>query len=285
MPPGSRRPLVAASHPSCLPCRHVAAFKTDEPARHHMTRPRAPFKRPAVTRKTTSEALHEDRPSVASALGRESASLDTRPLTEVNTPPRDTEPPPPSPQRTAATIPLPGFVGSSPLCQKVWKSALAFWPPEGMLRISPQSFQMRCCRLRQRAEQLNACPILLAPQQRGDGHSRTSRASPCGVLGITVNQPKRMPLHVPLVPDALAGQTDAAQTVPLRNSPAYRPPKGMPAPRRGCRPRSCGGIRASLRASRITAACLLRQLGRRSCGPVTLPQSGCPVCRSRNPAV
>ena len=96
---------------------------------------------------------------------------------------------------------------------------------------------MRCCCLRQRAEQLNVCPILLAPQQRGDGHSRTSRDPPCGVLGITVNQPNRMPLHVPLVADALAGQSDAAQTVPHRNPPAYRPPKGMPTPRRGCRPR------------------------------------------------
>jgi len=125
----------------------------------------------------------------------------------------------------------------TPLCQKVLKDTPAFWPRKECYASHPQSFQMRCCCLRQRAEQLNVCPILLAPQQRGDGHSRTSRDSPCGVLGITVNQPNRMPLHVPLVADALAGQTDAAQTVPLRNSPAYRPPKGMPAPRRGCRPR------------------------------------------------
>ena len=33
MPPGSRRPSVAASRPSCLPCRHVAAFRTKEPTR------------------------------------------------------------------------------------------------------------------------------------------------------------------------------------------------------------------------------------------------------------
>jgi hypothetical protein len=119
----------------------------------------------------------------------------------------------------------------TPLCQKVWKDTPAFWPRKECYASHPQSFQMRCCCLRQRAEQLNVCPILLAPQQRGDGHSRTSRDSPCGVLGITVNQPNRMPLHVPLVADALAGQTDAAQTVPLRNSPAYRPPKARASPR------------------------------------------------------
>ena len=40
----------------------------------------------------------------------------------------------------------------------------------------------------------------------------------------------------------------------------------------------------SLRASRLAAACRLRQSCRRDRGPVTLPRSGCPVCRSRHPA-
>jgi len=40
----------------------------------------------------------------------------------------------------------------------------------------------------------------------------------------------------------------------------------------------------SLRASQLAAACRLCQSGRRARGPVNLPRSGCPVCRSQHPA-
>jgi hypothetical protein len=87
-PPGSR--CLQPCKPSVLSAVSACRRSQDQGARPPpLTRPRAPFKWIAVARKSTSEALPKDRPSVDSALVRESASFDTRPLTEVNTPPRD----------------------------------------------------------------------------------------------------------------------------------------------------------------------------------------------------
>jgi len=59
-----------ASRPSCPPCRHVAAFQTKRAHPPPLTRPRAPFNWPTATRKTTSEAFPEDRPSCRLGSGQ-----------------------------------------------------------------------------------------------------------------------------------------------------------------------------------------------------------------------
>jgi len=102
---------------------------------------------------------------------------------------------------------------------------------------------------------------------------------------ITVNQTDRMPLHILLVATGLSGQPIAARTAP-RNTP------GLSAPKRKARsqkqvvcPRKLWQTSClSLHASRLAAACRLRQSGRRVRGPVALPRPGCPVRRSRHPA-
>ena len=82
-----------------------------------------------------------------------------------------------------------------------------------------------------------------------------------------------------------AGQPIAAQTAP-RNTPGLSAPK-----RKACSQKQAVCPRKlwqtsclSLHASRLAAACRLRQSGRRVRGPVSLPRPGCPVCRSRHPA-
>jgi hypothetical protein len=100
-----------------------------------------------------------------------------------------------------------------------------------------------------------------------------------------VNQANRMPLHILLVATGLSGQPIAEQAAP-RESPGLSAPerkarsqKQVVFPRKLREP-SC----LSLRASRLAAACRLRQSCRRDRGPVALPRSGCHVCRSRHPA-
>ncbi len=100
-----------------------------------------------------------------------------------------------------------------------------------------------------------------------------------------MNQTNRMPLHILLVATGLSGQPIAEQAAP-RESPGLSAPerkarsqKQVVCPRKLREP-SC----LSLRASRLAAACRLRQSCRRDRGPVTLPRSGCHVCRSRHPA-
>ncbi len=85
--PGSRclRPCKPAVLSAVSACRRFQDQGSRPPP---LTRPRTPFKWLAVSRKPTSEAFPGDRPSVDSVPVRESASPDTRTITEVNTPPR-----------------------------------------------------------------------------------------------------------------------------------------------------------------------------------------------------
>ena len=103
-------------------------------------------------------------------------------------------------------------------------------------------------------------------------------------MNITVSQPNGMLLHaVPGHPVWLDSPS------PNKLSPQYIP--GLSAPEGNARQPSVaassqavGHRRIADRASRLAAACRLRQSGRQDRGPVTLPRSGCPVCRSRHPA-
>ena len=95
---GSRRPTGSARRASSLPWRNVAASPDQGPARHPSTRPRALVNLLPISRKAASEALPRDRPCAVSAQVRESASLDTRTITAVNTSPRSSDTAPAVPE-------------------------------------------------------------------------------------------------------------------------------------------------------------------------------------------
>ena len=128
------------------------------------------------------------------------------------------------------------------------------------------------------AQHLSAFPISLPRQQRGEGHSRSCSTN------ITASQASWMLLHV------VPGQPACLDSPSPNNLPPYDiprpigPRKECPAPKWRCVLASCGSSPHRYRASRLAAACRLRQSGRRDRGPFTLPRSGCPVCRSRHPA-
>ncbi len=92
---------------------------------------------------------------------------------------------------------------------------------------------------------------------------------------IIVNQTNQMPLHILLVATGLSGQahrrTDCPKRHPGLSAPQRkaRSQKQVVCPRKLREP-SC----FSLRASRLAAACRLRQSCRRDRGPVALPRSG-----------
>jgi len=149
-----------ASRSSCPPCRHVAAFQTHPPP---LFEPRAFFKRLAVYAKLGIMPFHGNPlqkcspkigRDVASALVRESASLDTRPITGAATPSKEPEPSPPVTHRIPATIPKAGYVDGKPMCHMRLPLFLSL--TRNPRRNAPAS-----------------CPSLLSPQQRGDEHSRT----------------------------------------------------------------------------------------------------------------
>ena len=71
---------------------------------------------------------------------------------------------------------------------------------------------------------------------------------------------------------------------PHRRSPGLSAPERNASSQVPLRPRELRVIVTSLPASRLAAACRLRQTSHRDPGPVTLPRSGCPVRRSRHPA-
>ena len=71
---------------------------------------------------------------------------------------------------------------------------------------------------------------------------------------------------------------------PPGNTPGLTAPKRKARSQKPVRPRKLWVTVFSLRASRVAAACRLRQSCRRNRGPVTLSRSGCPACRSQNPA-
>jgi len=104
------------------------------------------------------------------------------------------------------------------------------------------------------AQQLNASPILLPPQSRGEGHSR-SYPKP----GITVKQTNRMPLHILLVATGLDSPV-AARTAP-RNTPGLSAPKRKAGSQKQvvCPRKLWQTSCLSLHASRLAAACRLRQ--------------------------
>ena len=66
--------------------------------------------------------------------------------------------------------------------------------------------------------------------------------------------------------------------------PGLSAPIGKARSQSRLRPRKLRVIHLSLRSSRLAAACRLRQSCHPDRGPVALPRSGCPVCRSRHPA-
>ena len=104
-------------------------------------------------------------------------------------------------------------------------------------------------------------------------------------MNITASQTSWMLVHV------VPGQPACLESPSPHKQPPHKSP-GLSAPERNARsqkqvacPRrlresSC----LSLRASRLAAACRLRQSGRRDRAPVALSRSGCPVCRSHHPA-
>ena len=83
---------------------------------------------------------------------------------------------------------------------------------------------------------------------------------------------------------SLSGQPIAERVAPEQEPRPIGPRKECPAAKCRCVLAGCGSSSHRYRASRLAAACHLRQSGRRHRGPVTLPRSGCPVCRSRHPA-
>ena len=90
------------------------------------------------------------------------------------------------------------------------------------------------------------------------------------------------PAH-PAGGNRFAGQPSVAHAAP-EGLPGLSAPKRNACSQAPLRPRRLWVIGASLHATRVAAACRLRQSGRRDRGPVTLPRSGCPDCRSHHPA-
>jgi len=224
MPPGSRRPSVAASRPSCPPCRHVAAFKTKGAHPPPLTRPRAPFKWPAATRKTTSEALPEDRPSCRLRSGN--------PLRWIPGPsPKSTlrrrapTPPPPPPQRIGGTIPTTGYDATKPQCQRERPLPLPRGSPQGMLpHGTPRCFNCISVAYVDRDALRTRALTMKARRQRGAGHSRTC----CPRANITAS-------HEHGCPCTFCWWQPCSWTArhrtnrPPEEPPAYRPPKGKRA--------------------------------------------------------
>jgi len=79
-----------------------------------------------------------------------------------------------------------------------------------------------------------------------------------------------------MAPAAAWRRTDNRHTSCPKTPPACRPPKGKPTVRSRMRPRKLRVTGFSLWASRVAAACRLRQSCRRDRGPVTFHESGVP---------
>ena len=121
-----------ATRTSCLPCRHVAAFKTSPPTTLAQT----------PTAFQLADRCAEDH---FRGAPRRSAELSPRfrsgnPLCWIPGPSpkstlrrRDPTPPPPPPQRIAAALPETGDDGSNPQCQMTTPFLSLRGSPEGML--------------------------------------------------------------------------------------------------------------------------------------------------------
>ena len=93
-----------------------------------------------------------------------------------------------------------------------------------------------------------------------------------------------MPLHILLVATGAPGQPNTRTSCPQRPTPGLSAPERNAGSQVPLRPRELRVIATSLPASRVAAACRLRQSCHRDRGPVALPRSGCPVHRSHHPA-
>jgi len=189
-------------------------------------------------------------------------------------------PPPPSPERTAATIPTTGSDASRPLCLIVWSIPCvrdANTPKRNAPHLAPRCSKCSpvvyadCAALERLpdfvappAARRRALAVMLYEHHREPG----KLDAPARCAGTT----------------SLSGQPIAEQAAPGRHPRPIGPRKECPAAKRRCVLASCGSSALRCRASRLAAACRLRQSGRRDRDPFTLPRSGCPVCRSRHPA-
>ena len=123
-----------ASRPSCPPCRHVAAFRTNDPP---ATLDRTPTAFQVVFRFTEGHFRGAPQGSAEmSSLSRSGNPLRwiPRPFQQSPLRRRDPDPPPPSPRWTSAAIPTTGSLGRRPPCQSREALFLSLrGNPEGML--------------------------------------------------------------------------------------------------------------------------------------------------------
>jgi len=244
-----------------------------------LARPRTPVKWLAFHGKPFQRRSPEIGRDVASAQVRESASLDTRPITAVNTPPRETQI---LPRRPRSGL-LPQSRGRDLLaedhCSKTRApcSSPHEEPRKECSRISPlHTLQMQRCRHAASAA-LRRLPSSLPPQQRGARHSRSYSET-----SITASQQTGCPCTF-CSGQPVCWSAHRRTSCPRRPAPAYRPPKGKHAVRADASSQAAGHP-LSLPACRVAAACRLRRSCLRHRGPVALPRSGWPVRRSRHPA-
>ena len=230
----SRRPTGTATGASCLPCRHVAAFQDRGAHPPPFSRPRAPVKWPAVSRKATSEALPRDRPRCRLCSGPGIRWI-PKPFQQ-------------SPLRRGIQIlprrPRSGLLPQSrrrdlsteDLCAKAKRprSSPSEEPQAECSRILPPVAPNAALSSTPTPQQLNACPIRCpgcSATKGTAGHTR-GRASPSA---------RQSGCPVTLCRDNQAVWTAPRRTRILRElPPACRPPKGKPAVRVGCVLASCG---------------------------------------------
>lgn len=216
MPPRqpSRRDRDAfgpASPPSCLPCRHVAAFQTIRAHPSPLTRPRAPFKWLTASRKSTSEALPKKSAECRFCSGpgirfagyparhRRRHSVERTPIFPSSRPADSSHNPEDGICRQETDAQYETTPVSSPQRGN----------PEGMLPHLAPGVSNAPLRLRRQRSTSNAWPPLSSPQQLGDGHSRT-----CTQTCITARQTDRMPLHILLVTPGSPSQPLTEQAAP-----------------------------------------------------------------------
>jgi len=154
-----------ASRTSCLSCRHVAAFKTRESP-------------PTTLDQTPSTFQVACRFTKNHFRGAPQRSAELLPLFRSGNPlpwipgpcqksalrRRVPTPPPPSPQRIAATIPTPGYDGSKPQCQMKAPLLSLRGSPKGMRpHLTPRCFNCISVAYADRAALRTPSPTIKAP--------------------------------------------------------------------------------------------------------------------------